>query len=303
MNNPPFPTPDGLEQARADIAEMSPTDLRQKYGLEYSSWRNMKARRKTHGAVIAPQFENFQDFLFHVGPRPSKSYSLDRLDNLNKEYGPDLVAWRIVADQNCNKSDTVFLTDSDGTTQPLTVWAKQLKVSPNTLHSRRKLGWTDVQVLNGKKPTAPASIASLLERTPWPKENRFRWEQVFQRQFLTAEHPLSDRREFLVRELERNQRANRARFHELLESLPDDDYCSVNDNTFDAMREELNRLEAQYKNASVHLEQVKHEILRERQREIFANRRSGIGKSAEGVLFDAVHSSSAATAPVGTEKT
>src|SRR5688500_2188121 len=109
------PNPKGKEppDVLTDCANLNATALRQKYALTYCSWRNMKGRRKTHGAVIAPQFETFAGFLAIVGPRPAKNFTLDRLDNANPEYGPGLVEWRSIEAQNSNKGDTVFLTDSD----------------------------------------------------------------------------------------------------------------------------------------------------------------------------------------------
>ena len=108
----------------SDIDNLTKTQLREAYSSEYGSWRNMKQRRKKKGAIIDSAFEDFGDFLRHVGRRPSKNFTLDRIDNDNLTYGPNLVRWADKKTQNNNKSNSVLLTDADGTTKPLTEWAE-----------------------------------------------------------------------------------------------------------------------------------------------------------------------------------
>jgi len=269
----------------ADCQSLAASKLKAKYRSTYTSWRDMKAREKTHGAVIAPNFVTFAGFLSCVGPRPSKKHTLDRLDNTNKEYGPGLVAWRTVTAQNSNKSDTVFLTDSDGTTLPLMAWAKKLKISPNTLYSRRKAGWTDVEILHGKKAPPPESPAAVLTRTPWPPRRRESWERAFQEQFVSSIKPITERCEFLINQMPEYLKSLSARIDQLCSNLPDDEDYPL-DEGMERDLAALNKAQALYDEYLAHLQLVQRRHLLDRKRAEFVARKGGLGMSAEGLLFD-----------------
>ena len=134
-----------------DVDTLSPTPLRKMYPLTASSHRNMKARAKTHGAIIAPEFEDFASFLKIQGPRPSAEFTLDRLDNDNPTYGPELCCWRDKGAQANNKSTTIYLTDVDGKKDTLVHWAKITTQKPDTMRKHRKQGWSDAEVIAGKR--------------------------------------------------------------------------------------------------------------------------------------------------------
>ena len=85
--------------------------LRQKYRSEAATHRNMKSRRKTRGASVNPDFEDFPSFLRLVGPMPTKKATLDRIDNNDPEYAPGKVAWADKRTQNSNKGDTLIYRD------------------------------------------------------------------------------------------------------------------------------------------------------------------------------------------------
>ncbi len=132
-----------------DAATLSATALKEKYPRTYNSWRNMKDRRKK-GAIVAPEFEDFRSFLCRVGPRPSKDHTLDRVNNDNPTYGPGLVRWADKRRQANNRSTTIYLTH-EGQRRPLTEWADITDQNPGTLRSRRHKGWSDAEVITGKK--------------------------------------------------------------------------------------------------------------------------------------------------------
>jgi len=132
-----------------DADALSATALKEKYPRTYNSWRNMKDRRKK-GAIVAPEFEDFRSFLCRVGPRPSKDHTLDRVNNDNPTYGPGLVRWADKRRQANNRSTTIFLTYQDQR-RPLTEWADITDQNPGTLRHRRSKGWSDAEVITGKK--------------------------------------------------------------------------------------------------------------------------------------------------------
>lgn len=132
-----------------DIASLSATALNLRYRTTYDSWKNMKQRARTHGAVIAPEFEQFRNFLKLKGPRPRPEYTLDRLDPTNPMYGPGLCEWRNKEAQSNNRGITVFLTDDKGDRHPLTRWARLTGQNANTMRKRLSRGWNQQDVIAG----------------------------------------------------------------------------------------------------------------------------------------------------------
>ena len=82
--------------------------------LEYKSWDGMKSRCLNpnndkyeryggRGIKVCDRWANsFKDFLTDMGKRPSKKYSIDRIDN-DGNYEPSNCRWATKAEQECNK--------------------------------------------------------------------------------------------------------------------------------------------------------------------------------------------------------
>lgn len=159
------------QDVRADIDNLSATELNHKYKLTYDSWRNMKQRRKT-GAIIHDQFQDFRCFLRHMGPRPTEKYTLDRVDNDNPMYGPGLCQWRDKAGQANNRKNTRYLTH-DGKCLPLTVWARLTNQNTDTLRKRQQNGWSDSEVVTGKRTQSASNEYTDEVPMPWKGEGDF----------------------------------------------------------------------------------------------------------------------------------
>jgi hypothetical protein len=81
---------------------------------EYNSWIGMKMRCFNpkndrydsyggRGVTVAPEWiEDFEAFFVHMGPKPSPSHSLDRIDP-NGNYEPGNVRWADRSTQNRNR--------------------------------------------------------------------------------------------------------------------------------------------------------------------------------------------------------
>jgi hypothetical protein len=109
----------------------------------------MKERRKS-GYAVHKEFEDFTSFLLHVGPRPDSGYTLDRIDNDNRNYGPGLCEWKDKSGQANNRSSTIKMT-LDDETLPLMAWAGRTGQKPDTMRKRLKAGWTDKEVIKGER--------------------------------------------------------------------------------------------------------------------------------------------------------
>lgn len=87
----------------------------------------------------------FLCFLEDVGDRPSKKYSLDRLDN-SKNYEPSNVKWSTSKEQGRNRRNTVYI-EYNGQKRPLVEWAEILGKNPETLRCRKAEGWDDTKII------------------------------------------------------------------------------------------------------------------------------------------------------------
>lgn len=199
-----------------DCNSLARTKLRKKYRAEANSHMNMLARRKTHGALVHEKFMEFKSFLRLMGPMPAPGDSLDRLNSADPEYAPGKVRWASKKEQAVNKQNVILLTGSNGVVRPLTEWAEVLKTPATTLKSRRAKGWTDPEVLYGKKSTITYAKARAKYRAAsvfhWPSELRGDWEAGYRRDHRKTDSGYDDdhgntiwkhetRAAFLVRQL------------------------------------------------------------------------------------------------------
>lgn len=192
--------------------EMSKTDLRQSYKLTYKNWDDMKQRCKPcldHEEFVPelhPLFERFVDFLAIMGPRPYDPWSLDRIDT-HGPYSPNNLQWADKKTQSRNRTNTIYLTDSNGVRRPLVEWAEILGISPSTLRRRRAAGWSDVEVLSGQRILNNPTLGKAVRRmqgdpfifTPWPYDKREKLERLYQRHARENEHRLAFMKRYAVK--------------------------------------------------------------------------------------------------------
>jgi hypothetical protein len=137
---------------KADCENLSAMDLRRRYSREANCHRNMLSRRKSQGAVVSPLFEDFRCFLKAMGPMPVAGATVDRIDNADPEYAPGKVRWADKRTQNSNKGDSLLFhysrTGDNYTTSRL---AKLQKVPAGTIRQRFKRGWSDDEIIEGKR--------------------------------------------------------------------------------------------------------------------------------------------------------
>ncbi len=155
----------------ADIQIMSATELSKKYSQSYSSWKNMKQRCKK-GYVLAPEFELFKSFLTHMGPCPSKNFTLDRVDYKNLNYSPDNCRWADKYTQNQNKGNNVHLTFK-GETLTVSAWAAKTNQKSDTLYHRKKNGWTDGEIITGIR------LSNIQGASIWPQGYENLWQKKY----------------------------------------------------------------------------------------------------------------------------
>lgn len=90
--------------------------------------------------MIVSRWNDFKLFLQDMGEQP-EGRTLDRIDNL-KPYGPDNCKWSTPIEQANNKTTNARIA-FDGTAMTIAEWARELKMSPRTLHNRLfACGWS-----------------------------------------------------------------------------------------------------------------------------------------------------------------
>jgi hypothetical protein len=122
-----------------------------KWPSEFSIWRTMLARchRETakdyaryggRGIVVCDRWRaSFDAFLEDMGPRPSQSHSLDRVNN-GAGYGPDNCEWRTAKAQARNRRSNTRIAH-DGKELTLTEWSERTGICRVLIAYRLKAGW------------------------------------------------------------------------------------------------------------------------------------------------------------------
>lgn len=125
--------------------------LSSQFAKEFQSWRSMKYdRSRKCGSMVHSDFNSFPDFLRSMGPKPTPTHTLDRINNKNPEYSPENCRWASKIEQSANRENTVFLTDNEGRSETINEWSKVTGTSASTIRNRRSKGWNDHESIHGR---------------------------------------------------------------------------------------------------------------------------------------------------------
>lgn len=125
---------------------------------EYRIWAGIKQRcfnprRKEYErygkagiTMHQPWVENFEEFYDHLGPRPSKTHSVDRIDN-SLGYEPGNVRWATPEEQAQNSSIARPIT-LNGRTMTASEWSRELGVGFTTIIARLNRNYSAEDVLS-----------------------------------------------------------------------------------------------------------------------------------------------------------
>ncbi|MFP5510769.1 MAG: hypothetical protein ACLGIP_16680 [Alphaproteobacteria bacterium] len=135
---------------------------------EYTAFRNALNRcnresdSRYHlygGRGIEFRFSDMSQFIAAVGPRPSGSHSLDRVDP-NGHYETGNVRWATATEQAVNKQKTLTF-EIDGVRKPLRHWAEEYGQPYKRVWERLKSGWTLEEALNRRSQIADTRVIKL----------------------------------------------------------------------------------------------------------------------------------------------
>jgi hypothetical protein len=123
-----------------------------------SQFKNYGAR----GITVCERWREFINFYTDMGPKPTPSHSLDRIDP-NGMYEPTNCRWATPTEQSENKRDTVRVA-FDGETLTLCEWARRLGIKRSTLDYRLHVaGWSIEDAL-----TTPVGVCANQYTGPGP---------------------------------------------------------------------------------------------------------------------------------------
>lgn len=112
----------------------------------HTSYKNYGAR----GISVCnewDEYESFRDWANSNGYK--KGLAIDRIDS-NGNYTPENCRWITQAENNRNKRKMHVLT-ANGETHLLIDWAKITGTPRTTLYNRARLGWSDEEIVYGKR--------------------------------------------------------------------------------------------------------------------------------------------------------
>jgi hypothetical protein len=141
------------EGFKAHLEQLSKMGARQLYKAEATCHRNMLQRSKEKGVPVHDDFKTFTGFLAEVGPMPFPGCTLDRVNNNDPKYALGKVRWATATVQNNNKSDNIIIYGSHGEAFTVAEIATAQGKLPATIRQRRYDGWTDAEILAGKRKT------------------------------------------------------------------------------------------------------------------------------------------------------
>lgn len=118
---------------------------------EYASWESMKARCMNpknsfyynyggRGIKVCERWMNFKNFINDMGNKPSKDYSIDRID-VNGDYCPENCRWSDRYTQDRNRRSNVKF-ELNGETKILIDIAKEYNLHQQTIRDRISRGMT-----------------------------------------------------------------------------------------------------------------------------------------------------------------
>lgn len=113
----------------------------------YVTWYHMIARCEDHpnyagrGIVVCDRWKgSFAAFLEDMGPRPSRAYSIERVDN-DGNYEPGNCRWATRHEQARNTRGNHLVTIG-GRRMIVTDWAKENGIGVGLVYNRTARGWT-----------------------------------------------------------------------------------------------------------------------------------------------------------------
>jgi hypothetical protein len=190
-------------QLRRDVRHLRRKDLIKSYSAEWNCFRAMKGRASSGVAVVDPRLGRFKDFLEVLGPCPRRGWTVDRVNPLDPEYAPGKVRWASKVTQANNRTNTIMLTSADGRVRPIAEWARITRQKQDTLRKRYERGWTDAEIITGKRSVRgcdepPQQRRSIVRKWPSIVKSEDEWETAYTAWTRQSRHKRLTRDQFFI---------------------------------------------------------------------------------------------------------
>lgn len=147
----------GCARNKPSPSRSNPDPLARSRRPEYNVWVSMKGRcfnpntngyrhYGARGIVVCPRWaDSFDAFYEDMGPRPSPSHQIDRIDN-DGNYAPENCRWATRAEQSRNRRTNRYVR-LDGERMLLKDACEKLGISSSTFSHRLKFGYSEEEAL------------------------------------------------------------------------------------------------------------------------------------------------------------
>lgn len=160
-----------LEKHRIASGKTAHKQLMLAHPAEYSTWGAMRSRCRNHrsktfakyggrGIQVCERWDTFENFLADMGPKPSRSHSIDRIDN-NGNYEPMNCRWATMKQQVRNRRVTVTI-EMEGRKVAIAEAAERAGLNKQTVYSRIHRG-ADGDPLRIVEKKIPDSVISTIK--------------------------------------------------------------------------------------------------------------------------------------------
>lgn len=130
---------------KSDLTAKRSTKHGGSYSREYRIWANMLTRCNNpkgsgfdrygaRGVRVCDAWHTFAEFIDHMGPCPSPTHSIDRIDN-ERGYEPGNVRWASDAEQRRNQKRAHVVT-IDGVSLTVGEWSRLANIGRYRLYAR-----------------------------------------------------------------------------------------------------------------------------------------------------------------------
>lgn len=97
------------------------------------------------GIRVCDRWQSFDNFFADMGPKPTPTHSLDRID-VDGNYEPNNCRWATRVEQARNTRKKRILV-VNGEADTLASWAERMGVDKRRIHFRLKQGWSDTDAV------------------------------------------------------------------------------------------------------------------------------------------------------------
>jgi hypothetical protein len=157
------------------ITDSTHAVLRATFREEFREFDSVSKRvKRSEGALsLHPAFRSFANFLLDIGPIPTPTHSVDRLNPFDGEYGPGKVRWASPAEQAENQRDRVEVRGADGAFWTISDLSRLHGVQAGTLRKRRERGWSDAEIVAGRRLSGQATRNAPAREKATPVSDRW----------------------------------------------------------------------------------------------------------------------------------